>query len=144
MTDGFVPPAYPYDRLDELRAIADQLPGGAVDCSIGAPCDPPPPFVIDALDSQEAATIIHATIELGHRLGLKVVAEGVEDKLTAQWLAQLQCDVGQGNYFSAPLQSADFLKWIADWSSAHASEETHKRKTTARDSDSDNVVSMSA
>ena len=49
MTPGFVPPAYPYDRLDDLRTIADQLPGGAVDCSIGTPFDPPPPEVVEAL-----------------------------------------------------------------------------------------------
>ncbi len=49
MTDGFVPPAYPYDRLDELRAVADLLPGGAVDCSIGTPFDVPPRAAIDAL-----------------------------------------------------------------------------------------------
>ncbi|RMH76477.1 MAG: aminotransferase class I/II-fold pyridoxal phosphate-dependent enzyme [Actinomyces sp.] len=52
--DGFEPPAYPYDRLDELRAVADALPGGAVDCSIGAPCDPPPPSVVAALAASGA------------------------------------------------------------------------------------------
>jgi aspartate/methionine/tyrosine aminotransferase len=46
---GFVPPAYPYDRLDEFRAMAEQLDGGAIDCSIGTPFDPPPQSVIDAL-----------------------------------------------------------------------------------------------
>ena len=49
MTAGFVPPAYPYDRLDSLRAAAEALPGGAVDCSIGTPCDPPPDAVVEAL-----------------------------------------------------------------------------------------------
>ena len=39
---AFVPPPYPYDRLDELKAEADQLPGGCIDLSIGTPCDPPP------------------------------------------------------------------------------------------------------
>ena len=48
-SDGFVPPPYPYDRLDELKAIADALPGGCVDLSIGTPHDPPPDLVIDAL-----------------------------------------------------------------------------------------------
>ena len=46
---GFVPPPYPYERLGELKRIADQLDGGAVDLSIGTPCDPPPPQVIAAL-----------------------------------------------------------------------------------------------
>jgi succinyldiaminopimelate transaminase len=47
--NGFVPPAYPYDRLDDLRALAEDLEGGAVDCSIGTPNDPPPSTVVEAL-----------------------------------------------------------------------------------------------
>jgi succinyldiaminopimelate transaminase len=39
---GFVPPPYPYDRLNALERLADSLPGGVVDCSIGTPCDPVP------------------------------------------------------------------------------------------------------
>ena len=41
-TGGFVPPPYPYDRLDALKRLADSLSGGVVDCSIGTPCDPVP------------------------------------------------------------------------------------------------------
>jgi succinyldiaminopimelate transaminase len=47
----FRPPPYPYDRLRDLRAAADRVPGGVVDCSIGTPCDPPPPEVVRALGS---------------------------------------------------------------------------------------------
>jgi succinyldiaminopimelate transaminase len=46
---GFVPPPYPYDRLDPMKEKAEALEGGAVDLSIGTPNDPPPPFVLDAL-----------------------------------------------------------------------------------------------
>jgi succinyldiaminopimelate transaminase len=46
---GFVPPPYPYDRLRPLQELAARLPGGAVDLSIGTPCDPPPQVVLDAL-----------------------------------------------------------------------------------------------
>ena len=99
-------------------------------------------FVIDALDSQEAATIIHATIELGHRLGLKVVAEGVEDKLTAEWLAQLQCDVGQGHFFSAPLPSVELMAWMDEWAGNQGSESTHKR--TSEPPEGGTVVSLTA
>jgi succinyldiaminopimelate transaminase len=49
MVEPFVPPAYPYERLGELAALAAALDGGAVDLSIGTPCDPPPPEVIAAL-----------------------------------------------------------------------------------------------
>jgi succinyldiaminopimelate transaminase len=45
----FVPPPYPYDRLDDLKALAAEQPGGLVDLSIGTPCDPPPKVVLDAL-----------------------------------------------------------------------------------------------
>ena len=51
---GFQPPPYPYDRLDDLRLVAESLPGGAVDLSIGTPCDPPPPAVVAALGGSGA------------------------------------------------------------------------------------------
>jgi succinyldiaminopimelate transaminase len=51
---GFVPPPYPYDRLDELATTAAELPGGCVDLSIGTPCDPPPAAVVDALSTSNA------------------------------------------------------------------------------------------
>ncbi len=46
---AFEPPPYPYERLDELRALADEMPGGAIDLSIGTPVDPPPAEVVAAL-----------------------------------------------------------------------------------------------
>lgn len=52
--EGFVPPPYPYDRLDRFAAAAATLEGGAVDLSIGTPCDPPPRFVIDTLASSDS------------------------------------------------------------------------------------------
>jgi succinyldiaminopimelate transaminase len=51
---GFIPPPYPYDRLDALKAAADALPGGCVDLSIGTPCDPPPAAVVEALATSGA------------------------------------------------------------------------------------------
>ncbi len=51
---GFVPPPYPYDRLDRLVPLAQALDGGVVDLSIGTPCDPPIASVIDALSTSNA------------------------------------------------------------------------------------------
>ncbi|MEM8926190.1 MAG: pyridoxal phosphate-dependent aminotransferase [Actinomycetota bacterium] len=48
---GFVPPPYPYDRLDELKAVAEGHDGGGVDLSIGTPCDPPTAAVVEAMAS---------------------------------------------------------------------------------------------
>ena len=46
---GFVPPVYPFDKLTELAELASRLPGGMVDLSVGTPCDPPAPEVVEAL-----------------------------------------------------------------------------------------------
>ncbi|MGH9067596.1 MAG: aminotransferase class I/II-fold pyridoxal phosphate-dependent enzyme [Acidimicrobiales bacterium] len=46
---GFVPPPYPFERLGRARALAEGWEGGAVDLSVGTPCDPPPPAVLAAL-----------------------------------------------------------------------------------------------
>ena len=48
---GFVPPRYPYDRLNDLREVAGQRFGEVLDCSIGTPIDPPPEMVVEALAS---------------------------------------------------------------------------------------------
>lgn len=51
---GFEPPPYPYDRLDAVAALADAVAGGKVDLSVGTPCDPPPPAVVEALSTSDA------------------------------------------------------------------------------------------
>ena len=48
-TVGFRPPAYPYDRLAPLAAVAAAHEGGVVDLSVGTPADSPAPFVVEAL-----------------------------------------------------------------------------------------------
>jgi succinyldiaminopimelate transaminase len=53
---GFVPPPYPYERLDALKTLADSLPGGVVDCSIGTPCDPVPDVASRAAAAAIAAS----------------------------------------------------------------------------------------
>ena len=51
---GFVPPPYPYDRLDRFRPLAEAHAGGVVDLSIGTPCDPPIASVVAALSTSNA------------------------------------------------------------------------------------------
>ncbi len=46
---SFVPPPYPYERLDRLKVLAERHDGGPIDCSIGTPIDAPPDFVIAEL-----------------------------------------------------------------------------------------------
>jgi diguanylate cyclase (GGDEF)-like protein len=61
-------------------------------------------------------TIVRSTIELGHNLGLKVTAEGIEDAEAAAMLARMGCDTGQGFFIGRPLALADFEDW---WSAYH-------------------------
>ena len=53
-TQPFVPPPYPYDRLDALAKLAARREGGVVDLSIGTPCDPPTKAVVAALSASNA------------------------------------------------------------------------------------------
>ena len=52
--EGFVPPPYPYDRLDKFAPLAHAHDGGMVDLSVGTPCDPPPPAVLRALGESDS------------------------------------------------------------------------------------------
>ncbi|MFT3855456.1 MAG: aminotransferase class I/II-fold pyridoxal phosphate-dependent enzyme [Ilumatobacteraceae bacterium] len=51
---GFVPPPYPYDRLDRLAPLASAFEGGVIDLSVGTPCDPPTPAVVAALSTSNS------------------------------------------------------------------------------------------
>ena len=52
---SFVPPPYPYERLGELKFLAEQHEGGVIDCSIGTPIDPPPALALEVLARGEDA-----------------------------------------------------------------------------------------
>jgi EAL domain-containing protein (putative c-di-GMP-specific phosphodiesterase class I) len=56
--------------------------------------------------------IVATTIELAHALGLRVVAEGIEDEGTLLALRELGCDLAQGYHLSRPLSPADFRAWL--------------------------------
>jgi EAL domain-containing protein (putative c-di-GMP-specific phosphodiesterase class I) len=70
-------------------------------------------FVRDLARSDRDAAIVRATIDLGHSLGLTVVAEGVEDEATWDQLVLLGCDVAQGYYMSKPLTAEALDTWLA-------------------------------
>jgi EAL domain-containing protein (putative c-di-GMP-specific phosphodiesterase class I) len=57
-------------------------------------------------------SIVRSIVELGHSLGLTVVAEGVEDRLSWDRLMALGCDVAQGYYLSRPLPADQLSEWL--------------------------------
>jgi EAL domain-containing protein (putative c-di-GMP-specific phosphodiesterase class I) len=68
--------------------------------------------------NNDSAVIVRSTIELGHNLGLKVVAEGVESQAIWERLAAPGCDVARGYLISMPMPAAEFAQWDATWSHA--------------------------
>lgn len=69
-------------------------------------------FVIEMDKNSNDAVIVRSTIDLGHNLGLKVVAEGVEDRQAWDQLKALGCDAAQGYYMSKPLPPEQFVDWL--------------------------------
>ncbi len=69
-------------------------------------------FVSGLLAHPRDAAIVRSPIRLAHELGVKVVAEGVEDEETVQELAALGCDMGQGYYFSRAMPLAALVAWF--------------------------------
>jgi diguanylate cyclase (GGDEF)-like protein len=72
-------------------------------------------FVKPMIASDDSSVIVSSTIELGHKLGLKVVAEGVETEDIWNRLAELGCDVAQGYWISRPMPAQDFIAWERRW-----------------------------
>ena len=71
-------------------------------------------FVMDMTRDVDDASIVRATIDLAHNLGLKVVAEGVENEETWSALQALGCDFQQGYYISKPAPAENLVRWLAN------------------------------
>lgn len=69
-------------------------------------------FVIGMIDDESSATIVRATVDLGHGLGYAVVAEGVENIETRQRLSALGCDAIQGFLIARPMPADQTAEWI--------------------------------
>ncbi len=69
-------------------------------------------FVSPMLQDESDLIIVRSTINLGHDLGLRVIAEGVEDEPTLLHLAHLGCDLAQGYHVSRPLPADAFSAWM--------------------------------
>lgn len=66
-------------------------------------------FILNMLENEESAVIVHSTIELAHNLGMRVTAEGVETQAVADELGKLGADLLQGYHFSRPIPADQFV-----------------------------------
>lgn len=75
---------------------------------------------IKQMNDATTATIVRSTIDLGHSLGLKVVAEGVEDEVDLRTLRLFGCDQAQGYFMSRPLPVKELEEWlrVSPWATA--------------------------
>lgn len=71
-------------------------------------------LIINMADDSNDAAIVHVAIELGHLLGFRVVAEGVESLAILNLLKDLHCDFAQGYYLGKPMATEAFPAWMAE------------------------------
>jgi diguanylate cyclase (GGDEF)-like protein len=72
-------------------------------------------FVLNMESDVGDTKIVRSTIDLGHNMGLRVVAEGIESEAVWRLLADLGCDQGQGYFMSRPIPGDKLAAWIASW-----------------------------
>lgn len=69
-------------------------------------------FVLKMMSCEADRAIVEAVAALGHRIGLTVVAEGVEDEAIAKQVVDYGCDVLQGYWFAKPMPESEWLTWL--------------------------------
>jgi EAL domain-containing protein (putative c-di-GMP-specific phosphodiesterase class I) len=72
-------------------------------------------FVTDMETETSNAVIVRSVVELGHNLGMTVVAEGVETLISLDRLAAYGCDMAQGYYLARPMTAQAFESWRDAW-----------------------------
>lgn len=75
-------------------------------------------FIAELAERPSASPIVSSAVELGRRLALTVVAEGVEDEATLDLLARMGCNLVQGYHICHPLSEEAFIGWLAQRSFA--------------------------
>lgn len=70
-------------------------------------------FVQNLMVNSDDQIIVNSTLQLAHNLGLRVVAEGIENQATLNWLTERGCEMGQGFYLSKPIDAQALTTWLA-------------------------------
>ncbi|CAN7310914.1 EAL domain-containing protein [Pseudoduganella sp. LjRoot289] len=72
-------------------------------------------FVLNMENDIGDSKIVRSTIDLGHNMGLRVVAEGIESEAVWRLLARMGCDQGQGYFMSRPMPASQLAGWLEKW-----------------------------
>jgi EAL domain-containing protein (putative c-di-GMP-specific phosphodiesterase class I) len=76
-------------------------------------------FVQNVHSSDSDRVMVQKTIEIGHELGMRVVAEGVENQEQLDFVRAFGCDVAQGYLFSRPIPVTEFVVWLDAYRAVH-------------------------
>lgn len=76
-------------------------------------------FVHGAGQDKTRRAIFSASLGIARQLGMKTVAEGVEDRADWNFLRQQGCDLAQGYFIARPMPAGDLRAWLADWEARH-------------------------
>jgi len=72
-------------------------------------------FIRNAARDPEARAIVESSIELGHKLGMRVVAEGIEKQEDWDLVSEMRCDEGQGFFIARPMSGSQVPAWLGHW-----------------------------
>jgi len=72
-------------------------------------------FISGIGNSESLRAIIGPHLEMSHKMGLTVVAEGVEERADWDYLREAGCDIAQGYFVARPMHPRDLVPWLADW-----------------------------
>jgi EAL domain-containing protein (putative c-di-GMP-specific phosphodiesterase class I)/CheY-like chemotaxis protein len=72
-------------------------------------------FVMGASSQPRLRVMLESSMRMAEKLGLKVVAEGVETRRDWNLLLELGCHMAQGYYISKPMPAPEFLDWVDEW-----------------------------
>jgi sensor c-di-GMP phosphodiesterase-like protein len=72
-------------------------------------------FVLNVSRDPGDAAVVEAIIAMAHRLGIRVVGEGVETNDQLEFIRLRGCDLAQGFFFSRPLSDEAFCAWSREW-----------------------------
>lgn len=101
---GFVPPPYPYERLNRLRPITEAYEGGTVDLSVGTPFDPPPDSVLEALATSGSERAYPPSI------GTAAFREAVQRWMQRRFSVDVPAD-----QIGATIGSKEFVGTLPQW-----------------------------
>lgn len=72
-------------------------------------------FVRNASTQKSSRVILESSLEMASRLNIVAVAEGVETQHDWDLLKTLGCDLGQGYFVAAPMETGEFFRWVKTW-----------------------------